>query len=41
MYEALCKELDVQFKRIGSITVANSEDELVTLGELAQRSEAN
>ena len=41
MYEDLCKELDVQFKRIGSITVANSEEELVTLEELAKRSEAN
>ena len=41
MYEALCKELDVQFRRIGSITVANSEEELKTLDELAKRSEAN
>ena len=41
MYEEMCKELDVQFRRIGSITVANSDEELVTLEELAKRSEAN
>ena len=41
MYDQLCSELDVQFKRIGSITVANSEEEMITLSELAKRSEAN
>lgn len=41
MYEDMCSELDVQFRRIGSITVANSAEEVVTLKELAKRSEAN
>ena len=41
MYDELCQELDVQFRRIGSITVANNTLELKTLEELALRSKAN
>lgn len=37
MFEKLCKDLDVHFKKIGSLVVAFSEDEKVVLKELYDR----
>lgn len=34
MFDVLCKELDVPFKRIGSLVMAFSEEEVATLSEL-------
>lgn len=41
MFPAICKELDVEFDNIGSITVANNEEELNTLKELQANSDLN
>ena len=41
MYDKVCEELDVSFKRIGSITVALSEGEMETLKQLQERATLN
>ncbi|MGB4564935.1 MAG: FAD-dependent oxidoreductase, partial [Dethiobacteria bacterium] len=41
MFDRLCQELDVPFKRIGSLVVAFSDEELETLQELYQRGQVN
>lgn len=41
MYDKVCEELDVSFKRIGSITVALDEKEFETLKSLQQRANEN
>lgn len=41
MYEKLCDELDVKFKRIGSITLAFNEEECKTLSMLHERAKNN
>lgn len=41
MFKELCAELDVEFKRIGSLTVAQSVDELPQLIELQKRATEN
>ena len=41
MYDKVCEELDVSFKRIGSITVALSEQEMETLKQLQERAKLN
>lgn len=41
MYKELCDELDVEFKRIGSLTVAQSVDELPKLKVLEARAKEN
>lgn len=41
MYDLVADELSLQFKRIGSITIANNEEEIEILKELAKRSEEN
>jgi len=41
MYDQIADELDVEFHRIGSLTVATEEEQLKTLEDLAKRSEAN
>lgn len=41
MYEAICRELHVEFQQIGSLTVATSEEELETLKMLAERAIIN
>lgn len=41
MYEAICKELNVDFDRIGSLTVATSDEDLATLEMLQKRSKEN
>lgn len=41
MYDQVCEELDVSFKRIGSITVALSDAELETLKDLQKRATEN
>ncbi|MBC8589813.1 NAD(P)/FAD-dependent oxidoreductase [Wansuia hejianensis] len=41
MMEDICRELDVPFKRIGSLVVAFSQEEMVTIEELYQRGIAN
>lgn len=40
-YEQLCKELDVDFKRIGSLTVALDDEQLDVLKQLEIRSKEN
>ncbi len=40
-YEKLCKELNVPFKRIGSLVVAFNQEEMETLEELLQQGKAN
>lgn len=37
MYEDLCNELDVHFKRIGSLVIAFSEEEMETIKDLYRR----
>ena len=37
MYENICKQLDVQYKRIGAYVVAKDDEELKVLNELKQR----
>ena len=41
MYDKVCEELDVSFKRIGSITVALDDKEFETLKSLQQRANEN
>ncbi len=41
MYDEIVNDLDVEFRRIGSITLANDEDEVKTLYELAERAKLN
>ncbi len=41
MFDKLCEELDVKFKRIGSITVAFDERQMETLKELQERATLN
>lgn len=41
MYEDLCKELDVPFKRIGSFVVATEESDIEVLKELKEQGEIN
>lgn len=41
MYDKICKELDVSFKRIGSLTLAFSLEELEVLKELQKRGKEN
>ena len=41
MFDKVCEELDVSFKRIGSITLALSENDLVTLKSLQERATQN
>lgn len=41
MYDKVCEELDVSFKRIGSITVAFSEEQIETLKSLQERAKEN
>lgn len=41
MFDKVCDELDVSFKRIGSITLALSEQDVVTLKSLQERATQN
>lgn len=41
MFKKLCRELDVEFKRIGSLTVAQDEKDISTLEKLKARAEEN
>lgn len=41
MFDEICSDLDVEFKRIGSITLANSDEEVKELELLAQRAQEN
>lgn len=41
MYDQVCEELDVTFKRIGSITVAFNEEQIETLKSLQERAKEN
>ena len=41
MYDKVCKELDVAFQRIGSLTVAVFDEQLPLLQELAKRAALN
>lgn len=41
MFKKLCADLDVEFKRIGSLTVAQSKEELPLLEDLKKRALAN
>lgn len=41
MYDQICKDLDVPFKRIGSLTIAFSKEEENTLYELQKRGQEN
>lgn len=41
LYEELCRELDVPFKRIGSLVVAFSNEEMETLEELLEQGNKN
>lgn len=41
MYDKMCEELDVPFKRVGSLVVAFSEDEMKTLHKLYKQGLAN
>lgn len=41
MYDEICSDLDVEFKRIGSLTLSNSEEEDEILKELVLRAEQN
>ena len=41
MFDQLCEELDVEFYRVGSLTVALYDEQLPLLEELAKRSEIN
>lgn len=41
MFDKVCEELDVSFKRIGSITVALDENEVETLKSLQERAKQN
>ena len=41
MYDQLCDELDVQFRRNGSITLANDDEEIAILEMLYERGKQN
>ena len=41
MFDKLCDELDVEFMRIGSITLANNEEEVEELNKLMERAKEN
>ena len=41
MFDQVCEELDVPFRRVGSLVVAINEEEMETLKELKARGEAN
>ncbi len=41
MFDEICSDLDVEFKRIGSITLANNLEEVEILEELVERSREN
>lgn len=41
LYDDLCKKLDVEFNRIGSLTLARSYDEMVELQKLENRARVN
>lgn len=41
MYENLCKELDVPFKRVGSLVLAFDEEDIDTLKKLKMRGQTN
>ena len=41
MFDQIADELDVHFKRIGSMTIATTDEQLETLKELKKRSELN
>lgn len=41
LYEDICKDLDVEFERIGSITVAVTDEEVKILDELVENSNKN
>ena len=41
MYPQICKELDVSFKQVGSLTLAFNEENLKTLEELKERAKQN
>ena len=41
MFDKICEELDVHFKRVGSLTVALYDEQLPVLKELAERSKQN
>ncbi len=41
MFDKVCEELDVPFKRIGSLVLAFSEDQMETLGELYEQGRQN
>ncbi len=41
MYDEICHDLDVEFERIGSITLANTQEEVEILEELVLRAKLN
>lgn len=41
MYDQICEDLDVKFHRIGSITLAISDEDVITLKELQKRASEN
>lgn len=41
MYDEICRDLDVEFKRIGSLTLSNNEEEDEILKELEERAKLN
>ncbi|MFA6627658.1 MAG: NAD(P)/FAD-dependent oxidoreductase [Bacilli bacterium] len=41
MFDEVCRDLDVQIRRIGSITVASTDEEVDALGPLIKRAEQN
>lgn len=41
MFDKVCKELDVPFKRIGSLVIATNEKEMVVLKDLLERGKYN
>ena len=41
MYDQICKDLDVEFRRIGSLTLANTDEEVAILDDLLNRAKEN
>lgn len=41
MYDEVCRDLDVEFSRIGSLTIATNDEEIKVLEELVQRAKDN
>lgn len=41
MFDEICGDLDVKFRRIGSITLANTSEEVAILNELVERAKLN